>query len=142
MLGMVTPTFVMSTFQSIVGTREAELALGTARLYNAEQAHNAGLIDILADNPEELHELARREVEQMIKIPFQARAITKKLIRGPLLKEFLKTRDENTKWGIDQLLDPDTQEKCLHSRRILDEPSCSLKTHKRIVFSTNKMSKH
>jgi len=125
MLGMVTPTFVMSTFQSIVGTREAELALGTARLYNAEQAHNAGLIDILAESPEELHELARREVEQMIKIPFQARAITKKLIRGSLLKEFLKTRDENTKWGIDQLLDPDTQEKCLHSRRILDEPSCS-----------------
>jgi len=109
MLGMVTPTFVMSTFQSIVGTREAELALGTARLYNAEQAHNAGLIDILAESPEELYELARREVEQMIKIPFQARAITKKLIRGPLLKEFLKTRDENTKWGIDQLLDPDTQ---------------------------------
>ena len=112
MLGMVTPTFVMSTFQSIVGNREAELALGTARLYNAEEAHKAGLIDILADNPEELHALARKEVEQMIKIPNQARAITKKLIRGPLLREFLQTRDENTKSGVDQLLDPDTQEIC------------------------------
>ena len=29
MLGMVTPTFVMSTFETIVGPREAELALMT-----------------------------------------------------------------------------------------------------------------
>ena len=32
MLGMVTPTFVMSTFQTIVGKREAELALMTGLL--------------------------------------------------------------------------------------------------------------
>ena len=139
MLGMVTPTFVMSTFQSIVGTREAELALGTARLYNAEEAHAAGLIDILAENPEELHILARTEVEAMIKIPFQARAITKKLIRGPLLKEFLKTRDENTKWGIDQLLDPDTQE-CVKNIRAAF--ALIKDTFKFIVFFPNNLLKH
>ena len=37
MLGMVTPTFVMSTFQTIVGKREAELALMTGSLKIAEK---------------------------------------------------------------------------------------------------------
>ena len=54
MLGMVTPTFVMSTFEQIVGRREAELALMTAKLYNPEGAHKAGLIDVLVDDEEQL----------------------------------------------------------------------------------------
>jgi len=37
MLGMVTPTFVMSTFQGIVGKREAELALMTGLLKNGSK---------------------------------------------------------------------------------------------------------
>ena len=54
MLGMVTPTFVMSTFAQIVGKREAELALMTAKLYNPESAHKAGLIDVLVDDEDQL----------------------------------------------------------------------------------------
>ena len=54
MLGMVTPTFVMSTFEQIVGKREAELALMTAKLYNPEGAHKAGLIDVLVDDEDQL----------------------------------------------------------------------------------------
>ena len=44
MLGMVTPTFVMETFETIVGRREAELALGLAKLYSPQQAYDASLI--------------------------------------------------------------------------------------------------
>lgn len=110
MLGMVTPTFVMSTFQSIVGNREAELALGTAKLYSPESAFNAGLIDILAENDEELLEIANSEMDKFLKIPAKARSITKSIIRGDLIKEFENTRHENTALGIKQLQDPVTQE--------------------------------
>ena len=47
MLGMVTPTFVMETFETIVGRREAELALGLAKLYSPQQAYDAGLIGLV-----------------------------------------------------------------------------------------------
>ena len=51
---MVTPTFVMKTFETIVGRREAELALMTASLYSPQSAFDAGLIDILVENEDEL----------------------------------------------------------------------------------------
>ena len=50
MLGMVTPTFVMETFETIVGRREAELALGLAKLYSPQQAFDAGLIGMVINN--------------------------------------------------------------------------------------------
>ena len=50
MLGMVTPTFVMETFETIVGRREAELALGLAKLYSPQQAYDAGLIGLVINN--------------------------------------------------------------------------------------------
>lgn len=110
MLGMVTPTFVMSTFETIVGRREAELALGLAKLYSPQEAHHAGLIDILVETDDELLERANAEMDRYLKVPAGARSITKSLIRGPLISNFEATRDENTKSGIAQLQDPDTQE--------------------------------
>ena len=95
MLGMVTPTFVMSTFQTIVGSREAELALGLARLYSPSQAHQAGLIDILVQSDDELLERANAEMDRYLKVPAGARQLTKSLIRGDLISHFEKTRDEN-----------------------------------------------
>jgi len=110
MLGMVTPTFVMETFETIVGRREAELALGLAKLYSPQQAYDAGLIDVLVDSDEELLEEANRSIEEFLRVPAKARNITKKIIRGPLIQKFESTRDEITKFGVEQLQDPVTQE--------------------------------
>jgi len=109
MLGMVTPTFVMSTFETIVGRREAELALGLAKLYSPADAYAAGLIDMLVDTDAELLDAANREMDKFLKVPAGARHITKSIIRGPLIAKFEATRDENTESGLQQLLDPDTQ---------------------------------
>jgi len=109
MLGMVTPTFVMSTFEQIVGRREAELALMTAKLYNPEKAHAAGLIDVLVDDEDQLLAAAHAEMDKFMLIPPKARGITKALMRKDLLTSFLATRDENTRLGIEQLNDPWTQ---------------------------------
>ena len=110
MLGMVTPTFVMSTFENIVGTREAELALGLARLYSPREAHEAGLIDILVQSDDELLARANAEMDRFLKVPAGARQLTKSLLRNELISHFEATREENTKSGIAQLQDPDTQE--------------------------------
>ena len=118
----------MSTFEQIVGKREAELALMTAKLYNPEGAHKAGLIDILVDDEDQLlagksirklvlKELlfsnflaANAEMDKFLRIPPKARGITKQLMRKDLLTSFLTTREENTRLGVKQLNDPWTQE--------------------------------
>ena len=79
-------------------------------MYSPESAFNAGLIDILAENDEELLEIANSEMDKFLKIPAKARSITKSIIRGDLIKEFENTRHENTALGIKQLQDPVTQE--------------------------------
>jgi 3,2-trans-enoyl-CoA isomerase len=106
---MVTPTFVMKTFETIVGKREAELSLMTARLYSPEAAFNVGLIDRLVQNEKQLLDAAHQEMEMFLQIPSKARIMTKQLLRKQIISDFLATRDENTRLGVKQLNDPVTQ---------------------------------
>ena len=108
--GMVTPTFVMKTFETIVGKREAELALMTAKLYNPKSAFDAGLIDRLVVDEDELLDVAHEEMETFLQIPPKARIITKQLLRKEIITDFLADRDENTRLGVKQLNDPVTQD--------------------------------
>ena len=107
---MVTPTFVMKTFETIVGKREAELALMTAKLYNPKSALDAGLIDRLVVDEDELLDVAHEEMETFLQIPPKARIITKQLLRKEIISDFLADRDENTRLGVKQLNDPVTQD--------------------------------
>ena len=78
-------------------------------LYNYICKENSNK-DVLVDSDEMLLEEANRSINEFLRVPAKARNITKKIIRGPLIQKFETTRDEITKFGVEQLQDPVTQE--------------------------------
>jgi len=84
-LGLVAPTFAKDAMVATVGLRQAEMALMTGKLYNADEAAKIGLVDEVVENKEEAIARSSAVVKQLMRIPAEARHKSKLLLRQSTL---------------------------------------------------------
>ncbi|KAI8501060.1 dodecenoyl-CoA isomerase [Branchiostoma belcheri] len=93
-LDLVAPFWLRQTMIDVIGYRQAEMALMVGALYPSDKALQLGLVDKLAPI-EDVQTVAEEEVKNWLKIPDQARAITKMASRKPLLDELRRRKQED-----------------------------------------------
>lgn len=91
-LGIVAPFWFKDTMLNTVGHRHTELALTLGKLYSVDEALKIGMVDQVAGNREECLAAAHAVVGQLVKIPKEARHVSKMLMRQPTLEKL--TRDK------------------------------------------------
>lgn len=81
-LGIVAPTWFMSTMKNTISTRDAELALTTGKLFTTEEALKVGLIDEVATDKEDCLVKSEAFFKRFAKVNPIARMFTKQALRG------------------------------------------------------------
>ena len=91
-LGIVAPPWVMSSYSYILGTRKAERMLQLGETPTADEALALGLVDAVVSE-EECIATAVKEAEKLLKIPSEARWMSKDMMRRELFR-FMGTDEE------------------------------------------------
>jgi len=94
-LGIVAPYWFKDIMVQTVGDRQTEIALMLGTLFSTDKALSIGLIDQLVSNKEEALEEASKIVLSLMKIPSEARHISKMLMRQDLYDRLANNRDED-----------------------------------------------
>lgn len=80
-LGIVAPSWFMSTMNNVIPRRQAELALTRGTLFTTDEALKVGLIDEIATSKEEGLKKCEDFLKSYAKVNPMARAMTKQLFR-------------------------------------------------------------
>lgn len=102
LLGIKPPDFIIDTMVNTIGHRQAELALQLGSIYTPQQALQIKLVDQIVAQKDVL-ETAEKQMDLWCKIPSEARGITKKSLRRPLLDRFALNRDNDLKEFVNQI---------------------------------------
>lgn len=85
-LGIVAPSWFQSPMRSVIGDRQAELALTTGRMFTTDEALKVGLIDEIASDKADLITKAENFINRFTRIPPVARSMTKISFRSKDIK--------------------------------------------------------
>ncbi len=100
-VGLVVSPVIHRALERAVGPRTAEKILVTGKILNAEQALEIGLIDELADDPDDVVRRAVNWCEQMLAFPRLAMSTTRSMVRADLIRLF----DENSIMDVEKFVD-------------------------------------
>lgn len=93
-LGIVAPSWFISTMTNILPLRVAEKALTTGKMFTTDEALAVGLIDdVVADKTEAIAKSVEF-LDLFKKIPAEARALTKQSFRAKALQDLEAARDQ------------------------------------------------
>jgi len=92
-LGIVAPYWFKGTMVKTIGERQTELALMLGTLYTADQALSIGLVDKVVANKEEALEHATKMMHALLRIPSEARHVSKMLMRQDLYDSLKNNKD-------------------------------------------------
>ena len=87
-VGLVVSSVIHKALARTVGPRTAEKILVAGKILNAEQALDIGLIDELADNPDDVVHRAVSWCERMLALPRFAMTTTRSMVRSDLVRLF------------------------------------------------------
>ena len=87
-VGLVVSSVIHKALARTVGPRTAEKILVTGKILNAEQALDIGLIDELADDPDDVVRRAVNWCEQILALPRFAMTTTRSMVRSDLVRLF------------------------------------------------------
>ena len=87
-VGLVVSSVIHKNLVRTVGPRTAEKILVTGKILNAEQALDIGLIDELADDPDDVVRRAVSWCERMLALPRFAMTTTRYMVRSDLVRLF------------------------------------------------------
>jgi enoyl-CoA hydratase/carnithine racemase len=87
-VGLVVSPVIHRALERAVGPRTAEKILVTGKILKAEQALEIGLIDELADDPDDVVRRAVNWCEQMLAFPRLAMTTTRSMVRSDLVRLF------------------------------------------------------
>jgi len=105
-LGIVAPYWFKDIMIQTVGLRQAELALMLGTLFTTEQALSVGLIDkVVADKEEALKEATKMTLALM-KIPSDARYISKMLMRQEIYDRLANNREADVERFTSFIVEP------------------------------------
>ncbi|KAI8426085.1 hypothetical protein MSG28_005044 [Choristoneura fumiferana] len=110
-LGIVATPWTMDTMCHTLGPREAELALTSAKIFNADEALKVGLIDEIATDKEDAVEKCKKFIYMFDRIPPVARTLSKLRMRQQILAQAQKNRQQDMKDFYQSLNDPEVQRK-------------------------------
>jgi enoyl-CoA hydratase/carnithine racemase len=100
-VGLVVSPVIHRALERAVGPRTAEKILITGKILKAEQALEIGLIDELADDPDDAVRRAVNWCEQMLALPRLAMTTTRSMVRSDLVHLF----DENSIMDVEKFVD-------------------------------------
>jgi Delta3-Delta2-enoyl-CoA isomerase len=100
-VGLVVSPVIHRALERAVGPRTAEKILVTGKILKAEQALEIGLIDELADDPDDVVHRAVNWCEQMLAFPRLAMTTTRSMVRSDLIRLF----DENSIMDVEKFVD-------------------------------------
>jgi len=93
LLGIVAPFWFKDTMLNTIGQRQTELALQLGTLFTADQALSIGLVDKVVEDRAECLAEAHKMVSKMIRIPAEARHVSKMLMRQETLDRLTRDRE-------------------------------------------------
>ncbi|ESN93147.1 hypothetical protein HELRODRAFT_155340 [Helobdella robusta] len=94
LIGIVAPLWLMELFRSTIGHRQAEKALHIGTMFGPQEALQVSLVDEVVSGDE----LSQRTVKQLlrwIRVPSQARAMTKQMLRKPFVEKLVSYQEED-----------------------------------------------
>lgn len=94
-LGIIAPRWFQSSMRNVISVREAEKALTLGTMFSTDDALKIGLIDEVANDKQDAIDCCTKFLLQFAKISPEARAITKKNLRGKDIAELEKNRRED-----------------------------------------------
>merc|ERR1712241_27478 len=109
LLGIVAPYWFKDSMLNAVGHRQTELALMSGTLFTAEQALNIGLVDRVVQGREECLAEATKVVHKLVKIPSEARHVSKMLMRQPTLDRLAADREADVEHFANFVTQPSIQ---------------------------------
>jgi enoyl-CoA hydratase/carnithine racemase len=108
-VGLIAPSPVHRALVRLVGPHRAERMLVAGTLLTSEEAHAAGLVDELAETPEDVLPAALAWCEAHLALPRHAMTLSRKMTRADLRAIFANAdADENESW-IDLWFSESTQ---------------------------------
>ena len=109
LLGIVAPFWFKDSMLNAVGHRQTELALMLGTLFTADQALNIGLVDQVVQSREECLAEATKMVHKLVKIPGEARHVSKMLMRQPTLDRLTADREADVEHFANFVTQPQIQ---------------------------------
>jgi len=109
LLGIVAPFWFKDSMLNAVGHRQTELALMLGTLFTADQALNIGLVDRVVEDREECLAEATKMVHKLVKIPREARHVSKMLMRQPTLDRLTADREADIEHFVNFVTQPQIQ---------------------------------
>jgi len=92
-LGIVAPVWFQSSMRNAISVRETEKALTLGKMYSTDEALKVGLIDEVAADKQDAIKRCEEFLLQFGKVSYDARAITKKNLRGKDIAELESDRE-------------------------------------------------
>lgn len=80
-LGMVATDWFQASMHNVISKRKAEMALTLGTMFGTDEAFKIGLIDEVATDKADSMKRCEKFLLQFTKVPSDARAITKKMLR-------------------------------------------------------------
>jgi 3,2-trans-enoyl-CoA isomerase len=108
-VGLVVSSVIHRALERAVGARTAEKLLVAGTVLDTEQALKIGLIDELADEPEDVVNRAVNWCEEMLALPRLAMLTTRSLVRADLHKLFDQLDDLDVEKFVDIWFSESTQ---------------------------------
>ncbi|XP_037073703.1 enoyl-CoA delta isomerase 1, mitochondrial-like isoform X2 [Pollicipes pollicipes] len=103
LVGLPVPDWMRMNFCDVVGRRQTDLALQMGLLFPARDALRIGLVDQVADSPEQLREAALQRVAQFLKVPDEGRVPSKRISTEPLLSYLSGRRQKDAELFVTSL---------------------------------------
>jgi len=109
LLGIVAPFWFKDSMQNTIGFRQTELALMKGTLFSTEEALKVGLIDKAVASREECLTEATNFVRGMMKIPSEARHVSKMLMRGKYVEQLANYKEQDIDHFVNFITKPEIQ---------------------------------
>lgn len=103
------PHPIIMTMQSILSSRQSELAILSGTLFSTEEALKVGLIDEIAKDKSEAIMKCEEYLNRFKKIPPLARGNTKQLMRQKNIQEIMKNKEKDIKDFVTSMTSDEAQ---------------------------------
>lgn len=108
-VGIVVPQWIQASMRNVLSTRETEKALTLGITFNTDEALKIGLIDEIVNDKTDALKQSEKFLLKFANIPYDIRAMMKKMLRGRDLTELENNRDADQQSFLDNVFEPNFQ---------------------------------
>ena len=120
-VGMMAPFWFQRTLINLMGHRRTEMALQQGTGYTPTEAHTIGLVDEVYTDDDLVRHCLENVLPPYLDVFQEARAGMKLALRGSLIAEFDRTRDEETDAFVSYVMQPSVQQALVNYMKTLNK---------------------